>query len=434
MGKKKTKKVKQPELKPEVLEDKPAVSADTEVDAKDEASEKVFEPEVKVGKKVTAKKPTVEEAAEKTEGEEPPTPWFHDQKLLMMAAIVVALALIAVVTAVAWQKSQAGSGDKVVTETRKKNKTTEPVEAPTVLPRHLDGILVAVADANNVPVCVMIENAAFDGVRPQSGLSAASVVYEVVVEGGITRLMAVFGGETAAEVGPVRSARDTYLEFVSEYNCGYVHAGGSYTAMLAIQNFELRDIDALYEGKWFWRDSSKYSPHNLFTDTENLYQAASEGHSWTAAPVYTTWSFVDDADLPDGITSGGPATEVNIEFGGSYDVTYTYNATAKYYERANAGVTQIDANNDRTLSVRNIILQHVPEGDYIEGKGRVNFSVTGEGTVEVMRNGVVTTGTWKKANRLDRTRFYDAAGVEIPLARGNTWIEIVPAGYTFNWK
>ncbi|MBI4407086.1 MAG: DUF3048 domain-containing protein, partial [Candidatus Kerfeldbacteria bacterium] len=294
----------------------------------------------------------------------------------------------------------------------------------------LDGLLVAAADANNVPVCVMIENAAFDGVRPQSGLSAASVVYEVVVEGGITRLMAVFGGEAADEVGPVRSARDTYLEFVSEYNCGYVHAGGSYTAMQAIPRFELRDIDALYEGTWFWRDSSKYSPHNLFTNTENLYKAMSEGHSWTAAPVYATWNFVDDADLP----TGDAATEVNIEFGGSYNVTYTYNSAAKYYERINGGTTQVDANNDRTLSVRNIILQHVPEGDYIEGKGRVNFSVTGEGTVEVIRNGVVTQGTWKKADRLDRTRFYDEAGVEIPLARGNTWVEIVPAGYTFDWK
>lgn len=425
MGKKKTKKVKQP--KPESVE---------------EIKVTVVEPEVKVEKKVTPQKntekptvkSTVEEATKKAEDEEPSAPWFHDQKLLLLVGIVLALTLIAAITVMAWQNTRPSSDHKVVTEQRKKSKTTDKVEVPTVLPRHADGIMVATADANAVPACVMIENAAFDGVRPQSGLSAASVVYEVVVEGGITRLMAIFAGEAADEVGPVRSARDTYIEFVSEYNCGYVHAGGSYTAMQAIPRFELRDIDALYEGKWFWRDSSKYSPHNLFTNTENLYKAMAEGHSWTEAPVYATWNFVDDADLPDGITSGDPAVEVNIEFGGSYDVTYTYNADAKYYERANAGITQVDANNDRTLSVRNIILQHVPAGDYIEGKGRVNFSVTGEGAVEVVRNGVVTKGTWKKANRLDRTRFYDEAGVEIPLARGNTWVEVVPEGYTFNWK
>ena len=302
--------------------------------------------------------------------------------------------------------------------------------APLTLPRHIDGVVVATADANLVPACVMIENAAFDGVRPQSGLSAASVVYEIIVEGGITRLMAVYAGEQADPVCPIPTSHYTYLEFASEYNCAYVHAGGSYTAQLAIDNFELRDIDALREYQWFWRDSSKYSPHNLFTNTANLYQAIAEGHSWIEAPTYVSWQFVDDAKLPDGIV----ATEVKVNYGGAYNIIYTYNPEGKYYERTNGGVLQIDNNNDRTLTTRNIIIQHVPPGSYIEGKGRVNFSVTGEGVVEIIRNGVLTKGVWKKANRLDRTRFYDETGEEIQLARGNSWVEIVPEGYTVEWK
>src|SRR3989339_2036682 len=103
---------------------------------------------------------------------------------------------------------------------------------PKKIPRRIDGVLVKPEESNLLPVCVMIENAAFGGVRPQSGLSQAQLVYEVIVEGGITRFMAVFSNATQANavIGPGRSARDTYLEFVSELELAYAHAGGSYNA------------------------------------------------------------------------------------------------------------------------------------------------------------------------------------------------------------
>ncbi len=310
----------------------------------------------------------------------------------------------------------------------------EPIveNEPLVIPRHIDGLVVARDDANKVPACIMIENAAFDGVRPQSGLSAASVVYEVIVEGGITRWMAVFAGEHANIVGPVRSARDTYLEFASEYNCAYLHAGGSFTALQALQNFGMRDIDGLRESKWFWRDPNKYAPHNFFTNTDNAYEAISSGHSWTDTPTYDSWKFADETDLAE--LDEATATEINIYLGGAYDVRYVYNTEGKYYERWNGGVLSIDANNGDTIKTRNIIIQKVPPGVEIEGKSRINFSVTGEGEVYIFRNGQFVQGTWKKADRLGRTKFYDANGNEIPLARGTTWVEIVPETHTFDWK
>ncbi|HBY73267.1 MAG TPA: hypothetical protein DEG44_01080, partial [Candidatus Kerfeldbacteria bacterium] len=320
-------------------------------------------------KEVEKKEPIVKKTVE------PPTGgWqhlLHDRKLIVLVCVAFGLFVTAGVVALVWKNNQ------TTTQPAKTSKKTVQVqeEVPLTQPRKIDGVVVATADANMVPACVMIENAAFSGVRPQAGLSAASVVYEIIVEGGITRLMAVYAGEQTDPVGPVRSSRDTYLEFASEYNCAYVHAGGSYTAQLAIDNLELRDIDALREYQWFWRDSNKYAPHNLFTNTENLYKAIAEGHSWKEAPTYTSWKFVDDTKLP----TGEAATEVNIAFGGSYDVTYIYNTEGKYYERTNGGVLQTDSNTDATLTTRNIIVQHVPPGIFIEGKGRVNFSVTGEG-------------------------------------------------------
>lgn len=358
-----------------------------------------------------------------------------DRKLQLMLVVSAGLLIMAVGIAVAVMLQPRVDTKKSTEKKSSNSEVNVNDEKPTVLPRHLDGIMVAAADANMVPACVMIENAAFSGVRPQSGISAAQVVYEIIVEGGITRWMAVFAGEKTDVVGPVRSSRDTYLEFVSELNCAYVHAGGSYLSMQAIQRFELRDIDGLREYQWFWRDSTKSSPHNFFTSTDNLYKAISEGHSWADPPTYSPWNFVDDEEIEDDeLAKEESATEVNIAFGGSYDVQYRYNEQEKNYKRWNGGVEHIDKNTGKTLTARNIIIQKVPDGEYLPWKGLVNFSVTGEGEVYIARLGTLTKGTWEKKDRLARTQFFADDGEEIPLARGTTWVEIVPESRSFDWK
>lgn len=424
--KKTTKTTRKHKTKPAI---EPVEKNSDEPQKKSEATEtKVKEAAVKATPEPTPTQP--EESIEKISW------WQHlkkDRKLQVMLVVIAGLVLMAgTITAAVLLQPQTKIDEVILIEDNT-NETVieEPViTAPTILPRHLDGLLVAAADANKVPACVMIENAAFGGVRPQAGLSAAQVVYEVIVEGGITRLMAVFAGEKADMVGPVRSARDTYLEFASELNCAYIHAGGSFTAVQALRNLKMRDIDALLEYKWFWRQAGKAAPHDLFTKTDNVYEAIKSGHSWTEEPTYAVWNFVDDEN----IEATETATEVNIAFGGAYDVKYIYNVDGQYYERWDGGVVHTDANTGKALTARNIIIQKVPPGEEIEGKGRINFSVTGEGEVYIFRLGKLTKGTWKKNDRLSRTQFFDATGEEIPLARGTTWVEIVPETHPFDWK
>lgn len=332
-----------------------------------------------------------------------------------------ALAGIAIIIVIAtFMLTQASDGVRAPFDDTAVMEEDETMTEETTAQRRLDGIIVAKEDANDVPVCVMIENAAFGGVRPQSGLSQALVVYEVIVEGGITRFMAVFGGEPADRVGPIRSARDTYLEFVSEYDCAYVHAGGSYTAMIAIPRFELRDIDALREGSYFYRDSSKFAPHNLFSSTEDLQQAVVD-HSWAEeTPTFNSWEFIDDQDTP------GDVRTFTIAYGGAYDATYRYNEELNAYERSNGETPHTDANTGNVLTARNVVIQHVGEGEVLPEKGRINWPVTGEGAVEIYHDGEKFEGTWKKNLRTERTEFFDAEGNMIPLLRGNTWVQIVP--------
>lgn len=309
----------------------------------------------------------------------------------------------------------------------------ERTPAITIGARHLDGMMVATAQTNDWPICLMIENAAFDGVRPQAGLSRALVVYEVIVEGGITRLMGVFGGEPISKIGPVRSARDTYIEFVSELDCIYGYAGGSFTATQATQQLDLHTLNALSsDGKYYWRDSSLYAPHNLFTSWDLLLLAIRDKQLNTPDPTFDTWTF---RDQPKELEKDAVlAQQVNIDFSSpSYAVRWVYNQEQGYYERYNGGVLQTDRETGDTLTARNVIVERVPPGEEIEGKGRINFSVTGEGEVLIFRSGEVVTGTWKKANRISRTQFFDDQGKSIELNRGNSWVEIVPTDRTVSY-
>lgn len=304
--------------------------------------------------------------------------------------------------------------------------STEPVV--TNIPRRLDGMLVDKSVANKYPVAFMIENAAFGGVRPQFGLNAAQVVYEVVVEGGITRFMAIYSGDFPKQIGPVRSARPTYLEFASEYNALYGHAGGSPEALQSIADMHLHDLSALgTDARFFKRDPSRAAPHNLFSYDNLLAFVRRDKNLPDDSANYESWTFKDDIK-----PTTEPAIEktVDVDFGSSalYSVHYVYNYVGNNYERWNGGELQHDANDNSILTTKNIVIQIVPAAINAGDKGRVNFPVTGEGKVYVVRDGEVIEGVWKKVDRVSRTQFYDATGKPITLNRGTTWVEIVPIG------
>ncbi len=294
-----------------------------------------------------------------------------------------------------------------------------------IQPRDLDGMMVAREDAHQWPVGIMIENAAFGGVRPQSGLAQALVVYEIIVEGGITRLMAVYAGESADEIGPVRSARDTYLEFASELQSVYGHAGGSFSALQALDSFseEVVDLDALSgDGKYFYRKDTNYAPHNLFTSTHYLDLMLRDKELEVEAE-FEPWKFTDS----DPSQEEDKIDYIKVDFSApSYLAEWKYNTDENYYERWNGGIAHVDANTGDVLTAKNIVVQSVDEGWNIEGKGRINFPVTGQGEAHIFNDGKVTQATWKKEDRTSRTKYYNEQEEEIEFVRGNSWVEILP--------
>lgn len=300
------------------------------------------------------------------------------------------------------------------------------------------------------PLTVMVENHA--EARSQSGLSKADVVYEAVAEGGITRFLAVFYCGVAAEdviIGPVRSARTYYLDFVSEYGDSplYAHVGGANKPGPANALGKIGDYGWLAKGNdlnqfslgfpTFWRDYERLgrpvaTEHTMYSTADKLYDIAhqrgldakdDEGDKWDEN--FQSWKFKDDDKKK------GSASNIKFNFWSGYqeyEVNWKYDQMINQYLRFNGGQGHQDLNNDEQLKAKVVIIQFMREKGPIDELKHLLYTTTGTGTALVFQDGQVTKATWNKAERQDRTVFKDSKGKEIKLNRGPIWIEIVPAG------
>lgn len=302
-------------------------------------------------------------------------------------------------------------------------------ESLVSVPSKFDGQEVD-AEFEESALHVMIDN--FSLARPQhSGIRSASVVYEALVEGGITRLMLVFPYQEIERVGPVRSARDYFVDFAEEFGGLYVHAGGSPAALDRLYSSPaLVDVDedeAEEDEPYSFRDGAFEAPHNLFFDLLSLRE-------WSAAadldrPIrHPGFCFTEAEEL-----TGSPVEQLNLNFSNdrttSYFVQFRFDTEDRVYRRyyyANGPEPHVDANDQLQVSPKNIIVQISPsyliDGDE---KERLTMDHLGEGVAYFYRDGKRVSGSWKKPTKSSVTRYYDENGEEICLLPGQTWVAIV---------
>lgn len=292
--------------------------------------------------------------------------------------------------------------------------------------RLLDGVIVEESKNKLWPYAVMIEN--LREVRPQAGLSQASVVYESLVEGGATRFMAVFDpSEVVPEIWPVRSVRPYYIEWSSEYDALLAHCGGSPKALQIIRdNSDIKDLNQISrDWQYFWRDTTRGMPHNLLTSSEKMNFALRDKELRDKQAEFRAWKFKGEDDLENRGEDGKTLT-FNFSYGLTYKVSYQYNQEKNVYWRFNADQPHKDRNTDQQIEVKNVVVQLVDEPILSGGQGRLEIQVEGEGKAWILRDGQIIAGTWKKASRTERTLFFDQDGQEIEFNRGNTWVHVVP--------
>lgn len=300
------------------------------------------------------------------------------------------------------------------------------------------------------PLGVMIEN--HQESRPQSGLSSADIVYEAVAEGGITRFLAIFYCQDGGIIGPVRSARTYYIDFISEYGDSplYTHVGGANTpgpadALSQIENYgwaSYNDLNQFSIGfPTFWRDYERIghevaTEHTMYSTTTKLWEVGEsrgltnvdkKGNVWDE--TFKKFSFKDEnpSSRPDNQT---------IEFSfwkgyGEYAVKWVYDKTTNVYKRENGGKPHTDLNNKKQLEASNVVVLFMSErhaNDGYEGNVHLLYGTKGKGNAVIFMDGEEIKGTWEKKDTESRMVLKDSKGSQIKFNRGVIWFEVLPLG------
>ncbi|MEI6835746.1 MAG: DUF3048 domain-containing protein [Candidatus Falkowbacteria bacterium] len=307
----------------------------------------------------------------------------------------------------------------------KKSETSQPVSvtatssAPLTctdcVRRLLDGEMVAPELAKLRPYAVMIDN--FPAARPESGLSAASLVYEAPVEGGITRYLAFFTPDKApSEIGPIRSARSYFLNWAKEASATYVHVGGSAQALDLAKNLGTSNLDEFFKGSYFWRSDSRMTPHNVLSSADNLNKyRISSGES---GPDLIPWQFKD------ALASGTPIiSQIKIKYPTGYAIYWQYQENTNDYVRYQDNALYLDANSQKVIA-KNIIV-HLASFKVVDDKLRLEMANDLSGQALLCQDGNCKLGVWKKNSSTSRAKYYDKKGLEFTFNAGNTWIEVI---------
>jgi hypothetical protein len=318
------------------------------------------------------------------------------------------------------------------------------------------------------PMVVSVENHA--DARPQSGLSSADIVYEVVAEGGITRFLSVFYCGAAAKdnkIAPIRSARVYLVNWAAEYgkNPIFVHVGGANNICKdcpggvkskadvdpTVDAFKLLDtlgwrgpkgndfdggtnvgypavIRDQYRlgSKAAWEHSVVGSSDKLFDEAKARGFGAkdADGKAWNAS--FTPWKFKDES------ASASPtAQEISFEFWKGqtdYNVSWKYDKTQNAYLRSNGGKPHLDHETEKQIAVKNIVVMEVEEKGPVDKEKHMFYTTIGKGNAYIFQNGEMQKGTWEKKDQLGRTKFLDSKGTEVSFVRGQIWIEAIPKG------
>ena len=280
--------------------------------------------------------------------------------------------------------------------------------------------------AFNRPVAVMTENTRVT--LPQYGVENADIIYECPVEGGITRLMAIYQNYASMEkVGNVRSCRLYYVYFAKEFGAAYFHAGESKYALDVLNSSFIDNVDGITGkgGSYYYRDSSRKAPHNLYTTGEKLSLAMQNyGYDTTLPENYTSHYRFATEENPNLLDDGETAKKVSLYYVDAKP-WFVYNETDELYYRYEFGQKQVDGTSGQQLAAKNIILQNC--NSYLKNSenGTLDIDYLSGGSGKFITNGKAVDITWKRASAEDITHYYDANGQEIVLNPGKTWVEII---------
>ena len=279
-------------------------------------------------------------------------------------------------------------------------------------------------DSKSRPIAVMINNNHV--AWPHAGLQDAYITYEILAEGGITRLMAIFKDKDTAKIGSVRSARPYYLDYALENDAIYVHYGWSDQAKKDISALGVDNINGLTASSVFWRDKSlnKATEHTVFTSMEKIKEYAhSKGYDRdTNKDLLLNYS-VDEVDLSKR-EDAVKADTVFMKYSYYTTSSYEYDSENKVYKRFMSDEPHADESG-KQYTYKNIIITPIETHSY-DSYGRLELENIGTGEGYYITDGYAIPIVWSKDSRSSQTVYKNLDGEEIKVNDGNTFIQITP--------
>lgn len=354
--------------------------------------------------------------------------WLHKYRVIVLIFIILLCLSIGgfLINGFRSLVFYSSTGDPVVL--RKEAKIYSP----------LTGVEVSEADIKRPVTAIMIENS--PDARPQSGLKESGVVFEAIAEGGITRFLTLHQEDQPQIIGPVRSLRPYYIDWLAAFDPSVAHVGGSVNALSEIRNGKYKDIDQFFNGPSYWRAKDRYAPHNVYTSFEKL-DALNQKKGFTTSK-FTGFPRVEEAPLTKkksklkATSNPAPesATTINVTISGPiYNSSYTYDASTKLYARSEGGKVHTDREKG-AIAPKVVIVIESPVTQVLEDGYREQYKTIGSGKATVFQNGVVTIGTWSKSSKTDQIKFKNSDGQDINLERGQTWITAIDPSKSVTWK
>ncbi len=317
-------------------------------------------------------------------------------------------------------------GGETTTDDASKDKPKKKEE-----PKVEEKLKILDLDSNTRPYAVMINN-----IKTvwgyQSGIQDAYMVYEIIVEGGYTRLMALFKDKKLDRLGSVRSSRHYFLDYALENDAIYVHFGWSPQAESDVKKLGVNNINFMsYNGYTRDRSLGLASEHTAFTTTQDIMDGADKyGYSKTTEEKPVLDYSVKSVNLSnmEGVI---PANKVFIDYSNSRSTSFEYDSVNKVYNRFQNNVVHKDYITGLQYTTKNIITYQVVNytisGD---DKGRQTLENVGSGTGWFITDGYAVPITWEKLSRSSKTVYKYKDGTKIKVNDGNTYIQIQPTGKT----
>ena len=353
--------------------------------------------------------------------------WFkglsNKQRIMLVTGIIVAIGMLAFATWWFVLRVQPITPTPAVIEVPEEE---EEEREPAIVPSKLTGLPVKPEVNKRQVTSVIVENS--PDARPQSGISEAGIVFEAIAESGITRFMAMFQDTSTDNIGPIRSVRPYFLDWLLPFDSTIAHVGGSPHALQEIPSLGVKTIGQNRNPDVYRRDSGRFAPHNMYSSISGLRDAQNQ-HGYTESDFegFPRKPKEEPLDEP-------KATTVNLNFSSSqYNIRYDYDPEDNSYQRFMGGRPHVDAGNNQQIAPKVVIALAMNRSVMSNGIHTV-YDTVGSGAMYVFQDGDVIEGRWEKPSRQAQFTFTDTEGEEIELTPGKTWVGVLDSANAVNYE